>query len=180
MVRFERSLIFGIVTLALSTATATVSAQEGAQGPPSNLKAGRFQSVVDGMWRDSATFRQQCLRLGAQGGLIVTVTADWPRPEASSRAKTTIMRKGRRMFADIVLQSPYDRIELIAHEIEHVIEQLDGVKLRTTECEGSRNPPGVYESCRAVEAGRRVAREVEEARAVRAIASSEGASPARP
>ena len=180
MVRFECSLIVWIVTLALSTSVATVGAQVGAPAPPSNLKAGHFQSVVNGMWRDSATFREQCERLGAQPGLIVTVSADMPRPGASTRAKTTILRRGRKMFAEIVLQSPYDHVELIAHEIEHVIELLDGVKLRTTACEGSRNPPGVYESCRAVEAGRRVEREVEEARAVRAIASSEGASPARP
>ena len=73
MVRFECSLIIWIVTLALSTAMATVRAQEGEQGPPSNLKAGHFQSVVDGMWRDSATFRQQCQRWGAQPGLMVTV-----------------------------------------------------------------------------------------------------------
>ena len=135
---------------------------------------------MDGMWRDSATFTQQCQRLGAQRGLMVTLSAEMPRPGASARATTTITRHGRKMFAEIRLQSPYDQVELIAHEIEHVIEQLDGVKLRTTACEGSRNPPGVYESCRAVEAGRRVAREVEEARAQRAIASSERASPVRP
>jgi hypothetical protein len=170
MVRLECSLIW-IVTLAFSTAMPTLRAQEGEQGPPSNLKGGHFQSVVDGMWRDSATFRQQCERVGAQRGLIVTVSADMPRPGASTRATTTMTRRGRKMFAEITLRSPFDHVELIAHEIEHVIEQLDGVTLRTTACEGSRNAPGVYESCRAVEAGRRVAREVEEARAARAIAS---------
>jgi hypothetical protein len=179
MVRIQCSLFAWIVTAVLSSSSNPVAAQED-QGPPGNLKAGHFQAVADGMWRDSATFRQQCLRLGAQPGLIVTVGADMPRPGASTRAKTTILRKGRKMFAEIILQSPNDHVELIAHEIEHVIEQLDGVKLQTTACEGSRNPPGVYESCRAVEAGRRVAREVEEARAQRTTVSSEGASPARP
>jgi hypothetical protein len=140
---------------------------------PEQPESGHFQTVTDGMWRDSATFRQQCRRLGGQRGLIVTVSANMPRPGASARATTTMTRRGRQMFAEIILQSPFDHVELIAHEIEHVIEQLDGVKLRTTACEGSRNAPGVYESCRGVEAGRRVAREVEEARAVRAIASSE-------
>jgi hypothetical protein len=164
--------VFALGLVVGSTAIATLrAAQEGEQGPPSNLKAGHFQSIVDGMWRDSPTFRRQCERVGAQRGLIVTVSADMPRPGASTRATTTMTRRGRKVFAETILQSSYDRVELIAHEIEHVIEQLDGVKLRTTASEGSRNAPGVYESCRAVEAGRRVAREVEEARAVRPIGS---------
>src|SRR4029453_3125811 len=60
---------------------------------------------------------------------------------------------------------PQQSVELIAHEIEHVIEQLDGIVLseradaRTTGEAGS-----AYESGRAIERGRLVAREVRDSR----------------
>jgi hypothetical protein len=54
-------------------------------------------------------------------------------------------------------------VELIAHELEHVIEQLDGVDLASqiTRGDTARSPRrGHYETLRAVTMGRRVAEEV--------------------
>jgi hypothetical protein len=154
-------------------ATAPVRAQndgEGASGPPQNLKGGPFQGVVDAMWRDSPTFRHQCLRLAA-ARVRVTITVDVTQPPSFARSKTEMFRhRGVLLTADVVLFSLRDTVELIAHEVEHVIEQLDGVELRTNACEGSTSPRGFYESCRAVEAGRQVAREVREAEVSRTAA----------
>ena len=135
-----------------------------ASGPPANLEGGAFQSLVERMWQDSPTFRRQCLRLRAARTLTVVVRASLPRTDV--RATTSIQRRqGDLVRAEVVLFSLKEASELIAHEIEHVIEQLDGVVLKRDDCgRGVSRDGKIAESCRAVEAGRRVVREVEQAR----------------
>ena len=139
-------------------------------GPPANLEGGAFQALVGRMWQDSATFRRQCLRLRAARTLTVVVRAALPRTDV--RATTSIQRRqGDVVRAEVVLFSLKEASELIAHEIEHVIEQLDGVVLKRDECgRGVSRDGKIAESCRAVEAGRRVVREIEQARRGRMIA----------
>ena len=122
------------------------------------------------MWQDSPTFRRQCHRLQAERTLTVVVRADLPRTDV--RAITSIQRQGGNLVrAEVVLFSLREASELIAHEIEHVIEQLDGVVLKRDECgQGVTRNGKVGESCRAVEAGRRVVREIEQTRRGRMIA----------
>ncbi len=97
-------------------------------GPPPNLKSGVFQPVVEAMWRQSPTFRRQCQRLAAERTLVVTLAVAPSQRPAFSRAWTEMSRKdGTLRFARVIILSPNDTVELIAHEIEHVIEQLDGV-----------------------------------------------------
>ena len=87
------------------------------------------------------------------------------------RAITSIQRRrGDVVRAEVVLFSLREANELIAHEIEHVIEQLDGVVPKRDDCGSGVTRDGKpTESCRAVEAGRRVVREVEQARRGRMI-----------
>jgi hypothetical protein len=116
------------------------------------------------MWRDSPTFREQCRQLEAEPQLNIAIRAE-SRPSLSgvrARGQISTARNGRVSRADILLMSPPDTVELIGHEIEHVIERIDGVRLRAQGCLGNTTQRDVYESCRAVEIGRRVAREVEE------------------
>jgi|RhiMethySRZTD1v2_1073278.scaffolds.fasta_scaffold45763_6 hypothetical protein len=47
-------------------------------------------------------------------------------------------KSGRVFRADIVLISPRDTVELIGHEIEHVIERVAGVRLREQGCLATR------------------------------------------
>jgi Tol biopolymer transport system component len=134
------------------------------QGPPPNLKGGAFQPLIERMWRASPTFRQQCARLAAVPELRITVRADFRQSRSDSRAFTTMQRRnGRFTSAEVVLRVPDQTVELIAHELEHVVEQLDGVEPYRDTCAKYRSTSRGYESCRAVEMGRRVAREVEEA-----------------
>jgi hypothetical protein len=144
-------------------------AQETPQGPPANLRSGPYRALIETMWRDSATFRQQCLVLASEPELTVRIRGE-SRPSTNgtrARGEISVSRDGRVTFADIVVMSPRDTIELIAHELEHLLEQLEGVRLRDQGCHGTSMQRQAYESCRAVEAGRRVAREVEEARVSR-------------
>ena len=55
-----------------------------------------------------------------------------------------------------------DAAELIAHELEHILEQLDGVDLQAQAGNGVvwKAGDGAFETRRAIEAGRRVAREI--------------------
>ena len=135
------------------------------QGPPANLQSGAFATLVEQMWRESETFRQQCQRLGEERELTVKVLADASRARGPIRAWTELSRKsGSAMLARVIIHVPADAIELIAHELEHVIEQIDGagatgVRVTTTHASGA-----AYESQRAMEAGKLVAREVTEYR----------------
>jgi Tol biopolymer transport system component len=177
-----------IVTLPLAGSIAESFAGPSAQGateasgPPANLKAGAFHSLVASMWRVSPTFKRQCLRLAAEPTLNVTLSAD-AQERSSARAVTSMsFKSGALIRANVVLFSIADAPELIAHEIEHVIEQLDGIAL-TGECGRITGHDGRIETCRAVEAGRRVAREVEEAQrhvvtAIRQDSFSEPLAPA--
>jgi hypothetical protein len=66
--------------------------------------------------------------------------------------------------AQIFLYPSPDAVELIAHEIEHVLEQLDGVDLKAQVGSGNvwKREDGGFETRRATEAGRRVPREMRE------------------
>jgi hypothetical protein len=133
-------------------------------GPPPNLKSGPFRSVVESMWLYSARFRSQCQRLALAPRLVVTLFMEASDMRSSVRATTEMSRKdGVPIKARIIIRRPSDSVELIAHEIEPVIEQLDGVVL--AERAGARSAYGkedAYESPRAREAGLLAAREVRE------------------
>jgi hypothetical protein len=91
-----------------------------------------LRPVVADLCHRAPTFRRQIARLAAQPDLTLTV-----RPVAFAstvrwRAQTTIERvEGRVRLADVRVQPGDARLlaELIAHEFEHVLEQLDGVDL---------------------------------------------------
>ena len=71
-------------------------------------------------------------------------------------------RNGRLLSVDIHLTTLDDSIEFIAHELEHVIEQLDAVDLDAQTRTGTvwKREDGAFETRRAIEIGKRVAREV--------------------
>ena len=97
--------------------------------------------------------------------LTVTISNFHPLPSDRARARTAFVSSDRGLHADVQIAPLDDQVELIAHEIEHVIEQLDGVDLRVraslrgtgaSMCEN-----GSFETIRAVRAGLAVAREVD-------------------
>jgi Tol biopolymer transport system component len=142
-----------------------VVAASVATRPPANLKSGVFRSVVETMWRLSPTFKQQCHRLEAERGLVVQLLVNTSRQRSSVRAWTEMSRKnGSLRFARVEILSPADAVELIAHEIEHVIEQLDGVVLDRASTNTTHAAGVAYESDRAAQVGRLVASEVRETR----------------
>ena len=133
--------------------------------PPANLTvAAVFGPALDHMLRLSPTFRRQCRRLAAATNVIVVIQLEELQRRPSFYARTTFAHGNHDelIAADVFLQSPANAAELIAHEIEHVLEQLDGVDLEAQLESGNvwKHEDGGFETRRATEVGRRVAREV--------------------
>jgi hypothetical protein len=114
----------------------------------------------------SATFQAQCTRLAA---------APWVRIQVrlapilvNARARTTIVRyEAGALNAVVEIGFGEDYRELLAHEFEHVLEQLDRIDLRKELERGAAcvGEDGAFETRRAWSAGVRVAREVRSASA---------------
>lgn len=98
---------------------------------PSNLRTTPpYRQILQSMVRLSPTFRRQCVRIAGEPRLTILLhpaTALWTR---GARALTNIARQpDGAMGATIGIGPQQDEVELIAHELEHVIEQLDRVDL---------------------------------------------------
>jgi hypothetical protein len=133
---------------------------------PPNLEPGIYRPVVQEMLQRSPTFRRQCWRITTASDLVVTLQPGSRPMVTRVRARTRISRDGHRLVANIEIFSPDQAAELIAHELEHVIEQLDGVDLASkadAAMSGVRRgeaPEPSFETVRATRAGMTVAAEV--------------------
>jgi hypothetical protein len=132
-------------------------------GPPPNLEIpDTMQPMVARMWRASPTFRRQCARL-TEASLTVTVRPGLRKNIAGVNAVTEIQVRSGAPYA---VQTSLRAVEpeYLAHEIEHVLEHIDGVNLRWSVehgLEGVRLTSGrQFETARAVAIGQLVADEV--------------------
>lgn len=125
--------------------------------------------VVEEGWERSPTFRRQCRELADASSVVVL---EWREPRDSQSRATTRMGKDSTgvIVAMVYVPSVPLAIELVAHEIEHVLEMTRGQDLAAR---SRRHDSGVwrafdgFESRRAIDIGRQVAREVEESRRAR-------------
>ena len=150
--------------------TATQLASLSAEGPdhprpPANLRVESFfRLVIEQMWQASPTFREQCRRLAADPSLQVTVSREDPStvPSFANAWTTLTFKENRPVKAQVHVKAGSNVAELIAHELEHVLEQLDQVDLQAQAGNGAvwKNGKASFETRRAIEAGRRVAREI--------------------
>ena len=136
---------------------------------PNVLISPALQPAVAAMLRDSVTFRRQCARLAGSHSIVITVDDAVIPDRAPFRAATefTVDPQGR-MLARVRIGSRVDLEEMIAHEFEHIIEQLDGVDLpslarRATAGVHTVHDEGHFETERAIAVGRQVVREIRSA-----------------
>lgn len=129
--------------------------------PPNLLVDDDDRDLVLHMWMRSPTFRRQCVRLAGHPNL--TVQVERATVARGARAVTRLSREpDGRLHAAVRIGPGRDFVELVAHEIEHVVEWIDGVNHRLA---GSAGTSGVvatalgYETTRATRAGRTVADE---------------------
>jgi hypothetical protein len=134
--------------------------------PPNIAIPTSYRAVVAEMYRYSPTFRRQCHRLGRASDVRVRITASVLHGMSPDAALTRIVRdRAGGIDAGVELGVSGDLVTLIAHEFEHILEQLDGVDLPVM---ATRTASGVYlvpgsghfETERAIAAGRQVADEV--------------------
>jgi hypothetical protein len=122
-----------------------------------------LEPLVRSWLEHSPAFRRQCRELAAAPRLRATVRVT-ARPAGSTFRAITSFRQNRsgELVAQIEIRSAPDMTELLAHELEHVLEQLEGLDLDAlAEGGGARRvSDGAFETARAVQAGHRVAAEV--------------------
>jgi hypothetical protein len=131
--------------------------------PPNLTAAPVFQPFLDSMWRSSPTFRRQCSRLVAAQDLRIVLHLEELQRRPSFDARTVFVRQaGVLVAARVFLSVSPAAAELIAHELEHVLEQLDGVDLAAHVGSGNvwKREDDTFETRRATDMGRRVAREM--------------------
>lgn len=132
--------------------------------PPNVEMPAALEEIVAGIYATSSTFRAQCARVAASRTLRVSIRTGGTMRSAC-RAYTNVRRRGREIVAEVHVPSRGVHVaELIGHEFEHVLEQVEGLDLRAlSRTRGS----GVYqvdhdlfETVRAQRVGRIVADEV--------------------
>jgi Tol biopolymer transport system component len=141
-----------------------IAGQTEAVLPANLLVDPMFQTVIERMAQRSPTFRRQIARIGAAPTSRVRILPeDRPRPTAGVDARTVFTFNGgglvsAHVYLRITLRTP----ELIAHEMEHIVEQLDGIDLQAQAGNGVvwKSERASFETRRAMEAGLLVAEEV--------------------
>lgn len=122
-----------------------------------------LQSCVATMVSRSSTFRRTYDSIANRPQVRVNVVLD-PRRSSRTRAETEIRSFGDgERSAEIRLHSTNDAVELIAHEMEHVREQLEGTNYLLLSVARTMDVHRVgegYETRRATDAGLQVAAEV--------------------
>jgi hypothetical protein len=135
---------------------------------PSNLIVSpMYRPLIESMLRQSATFRRQCLRIEGEPRLTIELRIAVSPRRSDVRASTHIRREAAGRLSALIEIYPFnDNVELIAHEFEHVIEQLDEVdlaaraRLRDPGVHGLPGDSHVYETSRALKVGVKVMEEV--------------------
>jgi hypothetical protein len=131
-------------------------------GVPSNLiiVTEEYRPLIESMLQYSPTFRRQCFRISGEPRVTVHLRVGSPSWLSGARARTNLTRDDVGHLSAVIEISPLqDNIELIAHEIEHVIEQLDGVDLAAraalpnTGVWAASLVPNVFETTRAKHIG---------------------------
>ena len=154
-----------LVVCAVTAWTDLAFGRQPEAGLPANLQVDpMFQPVVEGMRQRSPAFRRQMTRIGAARTFRVRVLPeDRPRPTAGADARTAFtFDAGALVSAQVYLRMTPQVPRFIAHEMEHIIEQLDGIDLRAQDGNGVvwKSIDTSFETRRAIEAGLLVEQEV--------------------
>jgi hypothetical protein len=138
-----------------------VSAEALALVPTNVHAAPSLLHLLSRMARLSPTFRAQCNQIAQRRGLIVRMRYAGLRDDRPFNARTVVRRhQYGAVIAEVDLYVPLDPVEIVAHEFEHLVEQIEGADLhRLARTRGSgviEVRRGEFETRRAVDAGRRV------------------------
>jgi hypothetical protein len=130
--------------------------------PPFNIDPGMLRSQFIELLQRSATFRRQCARIASTRVLRVTLRVRASLTERGAQALTIVDRyETGAIRADVTLLLGRNYLEMLAHEFEHILEQVDGVVLGDEVARGRawRRGTGTFETRRAFDAGVRALQE---------------------
>jgi len=140
---------------------------QGVRSPsplPRNLAvSGIARPLVTSMWSLSPTFRRQCARLAEHPEVLVRIDLFVGVHDGRASARVERGPSSYRVSVEIDASKSAQYVEHIAHELEHVLEVVDGTdlpRLSRQRVDGVINLGGSYETARAQSVGRIVAREV--------------------
>jgi hypothetical protein len=133
---------------------------------PPNLRIPRdLRPLLQQTLRRSPTFQRQMKTLLNTQRVRMSVVYGGLRGLRLFQAQSTVTHhEWGALVVDTTLYAPADMVELFAHEMEHVCEQIEGLDLPSL---AGRHDSGVYdvgghfETLRAITAGRKVSREAQ-------------------
>ena len=135
-------------------------------GPPAMpcrlLAHAHLRPLLEQLWSRSVTFRSQCRRLAGADAVVLLQGASAEETVWDAESRIGVLGNGR-VLARVRVRTGRESVEVIAHELEHVLERIDGVHLLLDAARrgsGTTIAGGAYETRRATEAGRQVAKEV--------------------
>ena len=150
----------GVMVVSLAVLSSAIEAEQQCRRSflPANVYLLHdIERPLQRIYERAPSFRAQCERIAAAEGLRVTVRID-PQIPSRCRAFTIVRRAGRRILADVHLPPSSDHAEMVAHEFEHIIEQIEGLDLKKlARIKGSGVNEvqfAVFETDRAQSAGR--------------------------
>jgi hypothetical protein len=131
---------------------------------PRNLRVpSNMRSTLMRMLQRSPTFRRQIAALTRKPAVRMSVAYGGMRGDRHYHALSTVRKhEWGAMLVDTTIYVPTDLVEIIAHELEHVCEQMEGVDLPALSRRngvGVYNLNGHYETARAIRAGQNASRE---------------------
>ena len=156
-----------VLIASVAPGTLSAAAQEStAASLPANIQVSpHLQPSIDRLLQRSDTFVAQCRRIAAARHVRISIVVTGvPRSTLEGRARSQITRHvfgALRAVVEIPVNGDY--AELIGHELEHVIELIEGIDLPRRAREGAADvvevQSGVYETARAKAAGQTIADE---------------------
>ena len=126
------------------------------------LAHAHLRPLLEQLWSRSVTFRQQCRRLAGAQAVVLLQGATAKETPWDAESRIGVLDNGR-VVARVRVRTGRESVEVIAHELEHVLERIDGVQLPLDALRrgsGTTLAGGAFETRRATDAGRQVAKEV--------------------
>ncbi len=162
------ALVLALSLLGLHPAVLTARSRTSHQLPPNIRTTDDLRPIIEDLLARSPTLREQCARIAIANKTWVSVTLSVVRFPSLARARSTARRyQSGLLVIDVEIPpASQDFPELLAHELEHVTEFIEGVdfkKLARARKAGSAHcaSDGSFETDRAYKAGRRAKFEVE-------------------
>jgi hypothetical protein len=163
-------LVLQLILCSFSTSISSfgTSTSNVPTGFPTNIvvQAG-LRAAVAQLWEGSPTFRAQCQKIGEHKRYRVAMVIEPSLSVSRSWRAQCVLRSYSSGFVTARMMVPPSRqlAELIPHELEHVIEHIDGINVQH---EARRHGTGAYdtgggrvETTRAVRVGRQARQELE-------------------